>query len=589
MGQTSFDPAAIATSWLSSFSNALEAGDAQAAANCLITDGWLRESHIFTWDNRTIHGRDKVSQYIAERLPRRTFSNFCIDTRPYLTPERGQVAPQYEGIKSGFTFETGAQWAQGYVKLIQDGEDSWKALSVYLAATDIKGHEESEREVGIYGGHTTPWPAVLSARRKQIEENPHALIIGAGHVGLMVAARFKQMNIPTLVIDAQPRLGDVWRNRYESLILHTTRMNDHFLYHRFPQYWPLHTPKDKLANWFEHYADALDLTVWTSTKTIDGLYPTYDEAAQRWTIVVDRAGQRVTLHPAHLVSCVGVLGPRIMPQIKNSGLFKGSIIHGGDFKTAAQYKDRHIVVVGAGNTGGDICIDVATAGAKSITLVQRSKSTLIPAEMLRNGLNSMWPDDGSIPSDVADFRAASTPYNLARSFSKINKAGGGGDSGKFAAMYAGIREKGMVVDDGEGGEGTAFQVLEKYGGFMLDVGCANLIISGRVVVKHGVEIAEAKEESVVFSDGSEIPADDVIFATGYHPPYANLVKIFGEEMAQRGGHYWGLDDEGELRGVYRPTGHPALWYGAGGMQVVRYGSKQLAMLVKARDLGLIET
>ncbi|KAF5356908.1 hypothetical protein D9756_006870 [Leucocoprinus leucothites] len=520
--------------------------------------------------------------HIAEGLPFRWFSNFCIDKRVLLSPERTHITPQHEGVKSGFTFETSTQWGQGYVQLLQDSSGNWKAFTVYMVASDIKGQEESGRELGIYGGHTVPWPTVLGARRKQAEESPHALI---RHVGVMVAARFKQMNIPTLVLEAQPRLGDVWRNRYESLLLHTPRVHDHFLYHRYPQNWPLHTPKDKLANWIEYYADAQDLTVWTSSRPAEDSHPTYDDVTKRWTIVVERAGERVTLHPGHIVCCIGILGPKIIPHIKNSERFKGTVIHGGDYKTPEPYKNKRVVVVGAGNTAGDICIDLSSC-ADSITLVQRSKSTLVPAEVLRKFLTQLWPDDGSIPTEISDFLAASTPLNLIRSFTKPIKAGDSGESGEYAALYKGLREKGMIVDDGDGGKTVPFQVLEKFG--VLDVGCANLIISGRVGVKHGVEVAELKEESVVFTDGSEIPADAVIFATGYRSIHENLVRIFGEETVQRTSPIWGLDAEGELRNVYRQTGHPGLWYGAGGFQVARYGSKQLAMLLKAQDLGLTE-
>lgn len=110
---------------------------------------------------------------------------------------------------------------------------------------------------------------------------------------------------------------------------------------------------------------------------------------------------------------------------------------------------------------------------------------------------------------------------------------------------------------------------------MLDVGCAKLILCGRVAVKHGVEVAEMREESVIMTDGSEIPADAVIFAyapfldslydfecdpfsTGYHAIHENLAQMFGEETMKRAGRFWGLDEEGEIRQVYRPTGHPAV-------------------------------
>ncbi|KXN81177.1 putative indole-3-pyruvate monooxygenase YUCCA7 [Leucoagaricus sp. SymC.cos] len=585
MGKSSFDPNTIVSTWLSSFEAALKARDPQAAAACILPDGWLRESHIFVWDNRTHQGRDTIYRHLVERLPHRCFSNFHTDDRPYLTPERAEVMPSHEGVKSGFLFETAAQWGRGYVQLIQDEDQTWKAKVVYMTAADIKGQEESGREIGVYGGHTIPWPTVYGARRKEIEENPHVLIIGAGQTGIMVAARFKQMNIPSLVIEATPRVGDVWRDRYESLLLHTPRMHDHFLYQRFPQNWPLHTPKDKLASWMEQYADSHDLTVWTSTTTADDSIPIYDESTKRWTVTVVRAGQRITLHPAHIISAIGTLGPRIMPEVKTPERFKGTVIHGGDYKSSEPFKNKRVVVVGAGNTAGDICLDLSSC-ADTITLVQRSPSVLVPVEVVVNHLSRGWPDDGSIPTEVSDFKWGSTPIKLLRSIMKMKKAGGGGEDGKYAALYRGLREKGMIVNSGEDGEGNMIKVLEKFAGFMLDVGCSKLVISGRVGVKHGVEVAELKEESVVFTDGSEIPADVVIFATGYESIHHTLIKIFGKETIDRAGGIWGLDEEGELRNVYRPSGHPGLWYCAGGFQICRYGSKQLAMLIKASDLGL---
>jgi hypothetical protein len=235
------------------------------------------------------------------------------------------------------------------------------------------------------------------------------------------------------------------------------------LYHRFPLNWPLHAPKDKIANWIEQYVDTQDLTVWTSSRPAEDSQPTYDEVTKRWTIVVDRCGQRVTLHPAHIICAMGTLGPRIMPQPRNSEGFKGMVIHGGDYKTPEPFRNKRVVVVGAGNTAGDICIDLSTC-AESITMVQRSKSTLIPAEILRETMTHIFPDDFSIPTDILDFRFATTPNTLLREHCKITKAGGGGESGKYATFYKDLRKKGMIVDDGDGGEGTLFQLLEKFGG-----------------------------------------------------------------------------------------------------------------------------
>jgi hypothetical protein len=161
---------------------------------------------------------------------------------------------------------------------------------------------------------------------------------------------------------------------------------------------------------------------------------------------------------------MGTVGNRVIPEVKNANHFKGTVIHGADYKVPEPFANKCVVVVGAGNTGCDICLDLSVC-AESITLVQRSKTTLIPAEVLRKHLTHHWPDDGSVPMDVADFKFSSTPLNLLRQHCRMGKTGSdGGDSGKYATLYKGLREKGMIVDDGEDGEGSLFQVLEKFAG-----------------------------------------------------------------------------------------------------------------------------
>jgi len=120
------------------------------------------------------------------------------------------------------------------------------------------------------------------------------------------------------------------------------------------------------------------------------------------------------------------------------------------------------------------------------------------------------------------------------------------------------------------------------------VGCAELIRSGKVKVKQGVEIARFNDRSVVFTDGSSLEADAVIFATSYEGIADTMRTIFGDEAIDRVGPVWGIDKEGELRGCYRPTGHPGLWFTAGEFSVSRSLSKQLALEIKAIELGLLE-
>lgn len=194
----SLDPSVVVSSWLLAFARALQARDAHAAADCFLSDGWLRESQIFCWDKRTLYGRDKIHRHFAENLSTRSFSNFRPDNRMFLSPECAHITPQHKGIKAGFLFETAIQWGQGYVQLSQDEDENWRALTVYVNATNIKGHEESGRELGIYGGHTIPWPVVITDRRKRIEESPHVLISELIEIFYSVITQVKQLVQDTL-------------------------------------------------------------------------------------------------------------------------------------------------------------------------------------------------------------------------------------------------------------------------------------------------------------------------------------------------------------------------------------------------------
>ena len=103
------------------------------------------------------------------------------------------------------------------------------------------------------------------------------LVIGGGQSGLCIAARLKQLNVDTLIVDREARIGDNWRKRYHALTLHNQVQVNHLPYMHFPPNWPTYIPKDKLANWFEAYVEAMELNFWTETEFEGG---SYDETAR---------------------------------------------------------------------------------------------------------------------------------------------------------------------------------------------------------------------------------------------------------------------------------------------------------------------
>jgi putative flavoprotein involved in K+ transport len=142
--------------------------------------------------------------------------------------------------------------------------------------------------------------------------DPTVVVVGAGQGGLTVAARLKQLGVDTLIVERNPRVGDNWRNRYRSLVLHDPVWYDHLPYLPFPANWPVFTSKDKLADWFESYALAMELNVWTGTEVVGG---DYDDDTERWVVRLLRSdGTERTLNPSHVVLATGISGVPTCPR-----------------------------------------------------------------------------------------------------------------------------------------------------------------------------------------------------------------------------------------------------------------------------------
>jgi hypothetical protein len=166
----------IAAIWLRDFTMYLESFDSENITSCFLPDGWLRDVLTFSWGNRSLEGRDKISSYLRDTLSTAKVSDIKLDNRPGLCPEFGPVTPSAKGVSSGFTFTTALAIGRGYFRLLRDEAGEWKALYVFMWVSDLKGFEEKGPEAGIYEGHTLAWEDVTMKRRKEVEENPHVLI-----------------------------------------------------------------------------------------------------------------------------------------------------------------------------------------------------------------------------------------------------------------------------------------------------------------------------------------------------------------------------------------------------------------------------
>src|SRR5204863_5916443 len=181
-----------------------------------------------------------------------------------------------------------------------------KAWTLLTTLRELKGYEEPRgpgRPMGAEHGVNADRQSWLERRTREASElgysrQPEVLIVGGGQGGIALGARLRQLDVPTIIVERNPRPGDSWRNRYKSLCLHDPVWYDHLPYIKFPENWPVFSPKDKIGDWLESYTRVMELNYWGSTIAKSA---TYDEDAGEWVLVVEREGADVTLRPKQLV------------------------------------------------------------------------------------------------------------------------------------------------------------------------------------------------------------------------------------------------------------------------------------------------
>lgn len=404
------------------------------------------------------------------------------------------------------------------------------------------------------------------------------LVVGGGQAGLAIAARLKQLKIDTLIVDRESRIGDNWRKRYHALTLHNQVQVNHLPYMPFPPNWPVYIPKDKLANWFEAYVDAMELNFWTGTEFEGG---TYDESRGRWMVTLRRAdGLKRTMHPRHVIMATGVSGIANMPEIPSLSSFAGTLLHSSRYEDGENWTGKRAIVIGTGNSGHDIAQDLYSSGAE-VTLVQRSPTLVTNIEPSAQLAYATY-NEGTLEDN--DLIATSMPTPLAR---KTHVMLTEQSKELDKELLDGLSRVGFKLDFGEGATGWQFKYLTRGGGYYFNVGCSNLIVEGAIKLRQFSDIESFVTEGARMKDGSLLPADLIVLSTGYKSQDYLVRKLFGDAVADRVGPIWGFGDGLELRNMYARTKQPGLWFIAGSLAQCRINSKYLALQIKAIEEGIL--
>jgi len=571
-----------AREWLAGFEAALAGADAADLAGLFAGECHWRDILAFTWDLRTASGAAAIAGRLLPAQARMRARGFRL--APGRTPPRRVSRAGTEAIEAIFAFETETGPCSGVLRLVEEGgrPRAW-TLSTHLE--EIRGHEDPAngarwQEVDWkrnFGGEN--W---LDRRRRAVayaDRDPAVLVVGAAQAGLSVAARLSLLGVDTLVVDREARIGDSWRRRYHALTLHNETRVNHLPYLPFPKSFPVFIPKDMLANWFEFYAEAMELNVWTGTELVGGRW---DEAARCWEVTLRKAdGSERRMRPRHIVMANGVSSIPIMPDLPGLKEFRGAVRHSGDVGRGLDWAGKRALVLGTGTSGHDVAQDLAVSGAAEVTLIQR-RPTLVVSLKEAQAPYALY--DEEIPFEDKDLLATSFPFPVyKRAHQRMTRMNAHADR----ALLEGLRARGFRLTSGP--EGTGWQIMyqSRGGGYYFDAGCSQLIIEGRVGLIQFDDIARFGPEGAILKDGRVKPADLIVLATGYEGQAAAARRLFGDAVADRVGPVWGFDAEGELNAMWRPTGQPGLWFHAGGLAQCRIFSKVLALQIKARELGLV--
>jgi putative flavoprotein involved in K+ transport len=568
--------------WLDQLNVALHSANQASVASLFAQDGHWRDLFAFTWTITPCQGPDAIAALMVKRQPLVKARGFAIAEGRM--PPRRVLRAGIEVIEAVFQFETAVGRGHGVLRLV--ASEPGKAFQLMTGLHELKGFEEKigeRRPTGAaysrnFGG--TNWKDQRTASARYEDREPTALVVGGGQAGLTVAAALGHLGVDTLVIDRLPRVGDCWRTRYHSLALHNPTDFNHLPYMPFPPNWPVYLPKDMLADWFEAYAMAMELNFWTDTELASG---SYDEASGRWSVVVrDTAnGRERTVRPKHLLFANGLVGAPHVPDLPGLKDFKGDLMHTSAFSNGAHWRGKKALVVGTGSSGHDIAQDLHANGVET-TIIQRGPTMVLsisPSAKLTYGIY-----DGVSLEDGDLFATTNTLPVLKRILKTMTARMVEFDR----KLVDGLLARGFKWYDGEDHLGHNMLIRTRYGGYNLDAGCSQLIVDGEVALLQYEDIERFAPGGALLKDGSLVPADLIVLGTGFEPQQAVVKRLLGEAIANKVGPVWGLDADGEMNNMWKPTPQKGLWFVGGSFSNCRIFSRYVALQIKAIEEGLVQ-